>query len=272
MIAAGALAPGLPYYRTPVSERGWSDLHERFSPAGVVGHGYGVVGTAMIAVGVAGYMARKRFDRLARIGKLRQWLDVHIFLCTLGPFLVLLHTSFKVGGIVAIAFWSMMAVVASGVFGRYVYVWIPKTLNGRFLSAQSIQAELDRRTESIREAFGAGGGELALAAVPAAASPAGFGGALARTARYRMGGWARGRRMERELRALGVEPARRREIRRLAESRGRLEQQIVLLQPLQRLFRWWHAFHLPLAIVMFVILVVHVAVAVAFGYTWVFGR
>jgi hypothetical protein len=267
VVAAAALAPGLDYYRTPVSERGWSDLHAQFSPAGPMGHGYGVVGTVMITIGVVGYMARKRFAALARFGKLRQWLEVHIFLCTLGPFLVLLHTSFKFGGIVAISFWSMVAVVASGVFGRYVYVWIPKTLNGRFRSAQSIQSDLDELTRAMLEA--AGEREEALAAVgPVVATPGGL-GALGRTLRFRAGAHARRRHVEHTLDQLGVEPERRRAILRLAEGRSRLELQITLLQPLQRLFRWWHTFHLPLAIVMFLILIVHVAVAVAFGYVWV---
>jgi uncharacterized membrane protein len=56
----------------------------------------------------------------------------------------------------------------------------------------------------------------------------------------------------------------------LVQSQLQLEQQIVLLKPFQRLFRYWHLLHLPLAGVMVLILMVHVAVAVLFGYTWVF--
>ena len=56
----------------------------------------------------------------------------------------------------------------------------------------------------------------------------------------------------------------------LAGEQRRLRQQVLLLRPFQRLFRYWHVFHLPLAIVMFLILAVHVGVAVLFGYTWVF--
>jgi hypothetical protein len=43
---------------------------------------------------------------------------------------------------------------------------------------------------------------------------------------------------------------------------------MVLLKPFQRLFHYWHVLHLPLAIVMFLILAVHVAVALVFGYGW----
>ena len=108
----------------------------------------------MITIGVALYMARKRIRALARLGRLKHWLEFHIFLCTLGPFLVLLHTSFKFGGIVSIAFWSMVAVVASGVFGRYVYVWIPKTLGGQFLSLRELHGETGELLASLVSATG----------------------------------------------------------------------------------------------------------------------
>ncbi len=55
-----------------------------------------------------------RVSVLGRLGKLKHWLQVHIFFCTMGPFLILLHSAFRVGGIVAIAFWSMALVVGSG--------------------------------------------------------------------------------------------------------------------------------------------------------------
>jgi hypothetical protein len=59
------------------------------------------------------------------------------------------------------------------------------------------------------------------------------------------------------------------EIAVLAMEQDRLLRQIVLLEPFQRLFRYWHVFHLPLATVMFLILAVHVTVAILFGYAWV---
>jgi hypothetical protein len=65
-----ALSSGLDYYTTPPVERAYSPLQVRFSPAGAVGHGYGVVGTLMILVGVIMYSARKRSAPLARLGRL----------------------------------------------------------------------------------------------------------------------------------------------------------------------------------------------------------
>ena len=131
-VAVIGLAIGAEYYLTPLSERPYSELYERFRPAGTWGLRYGIVGFALIVTGVALYSSRKRFRWMARMGKLKYWLEFHIFLCTVGPFLVTLHTSFKVGGLVAIAYWSMVVVALSGIFGRYVSARIPNTVQGQF--------------------------------------------------------------------------------------------------------------------------------------------
>ena len=84
-------------------------------------------------------MARKRYRILSRIGLLKHWLEFHIFLCTLGPILVLFHTAFKFGGLVAISFWSMVAVFLSGIIGRFIYLQIPRTIEGRELSLNEVR-------------------------------------------------------------------------------------------------------------------------------------
>ena len=53
--------------------------------------------------------------------------------------MILFHTSFKFGGIVSISFWSMVAVVASGVIGRFIYLQIPRTMQGRELSLNELR-------------------------------------------------------------------------------------------------------------------------------------
>ena len=129
---------GRPYYRTALEERFYHEDHSHLKPSGVVGHGLGIAGSLLMLVGVGIYMARKRMKRLSRLGKLKHWLEFHIFLCTLGPILVLFHTSFKFGGLVAISFWSMVAVFASGIIGRFIYIQIPRTIEGREMSLREI--------------------------------------------------------------------------------------------------------------------------------------
>jgi pheromone shutdown protein TraB len=146
-IAAVTLARGVEYYATPLQERPFTPGHESLKPSGTIGLGYGVIGTALILFGVMTYSTRKRARIIARAGKLKHWLAFHNFLCTMGPYLILLHTSFRFGGLISIAFWSMVAVVGSGVFGRYVYVRIPKAINGRFLSLREVEGQRDKVLE-----------------------------------------------------------------------------------------------------------------------------
>ena len=91
-IAIGSLPllEGIAYYLAPHTERPYLELHELYKPSGLIGQGLGITGTLMMMVGVFGYMLRKRWRVLHRFGKLRDWLTFHIFLCTLGPFLILL--------------------------------------------------------------------------------------------------------------------------------------------------------------------------------------
>ena len=120
LVAVVGFGMGVDYYTLPFSERPFSDFYDDLRPAGRLGLRYGIIGFGLITAGVVMYTARKRIRALARLGKLKFWLEFHIFLCTVGPFLVTLHTSFKVGGLVSIAFWSMAIVALSGIFGRYV--------------------------------------------------------------------------------------------------------------------------------------------------------
>ena len=266
LVAGFFLAWGLDYYLQPLHERAYNPDHALFKPTGLVGNRLAVFGTAMIAFGVGSYMLRKRWSRLQHWGKLRHWLSFHIFLCTLGPFLVLLHTSFKVGGIVSIAFWSMVLVVASGVIGRYVYVRIPKTMSGQFRTMQEIDAEQTALLDALHE----GGVTDARwsGTIEEPRAPKGLLHALVLAARFDL----EGRRQTRALRAALTETAVPDETQErlvdLGRQYRRLAQQRVLLQPFGRLFRYWHTFHLPLAIVMALILLVHIGVAIAFGYGW----
>jgi len=271
VIAGLSAGAGLEYYLTPLQERPFTAGHQLFASSGLVGHSFGVVGAAFMIFGVLLYSTRRRVPALGKVGKLKHWLQFHIFLCTLGPFLILLHSTFRFGGLVAISFWSMALVVASGVFGRYLYVRIPKTLQGTFFSMEEVEAQRGHALSALVEKGALDGAVLAQILVRVRpGKPETLPQALLLALR-----WGRSRRrLEREIRALvgsnsGPDPAHK-EILRLALDEARLGMQAALLLPFQRLFRYWHVFHLPLAIVMFLILAVHVTVAILFGYAWVF--
>jgi hypothetical protein len=272
IVAGTAASAGWDYYPKPLEERTFTPAHAYFAPHAPVGHGYGVVGSLFMVVGVVGYGIRKRWGPLRRVGKLKTWLDVHIFLCTLGPFLVLLHTTFKFGGIVSIAFWSMTIVVLSGVFGRYVYVRIPKTVHGAFLSLEAVAARRDELLSGIRDRIGEDlAGALAGGPTDHSGRTPGLLGGLVLAFRYDSTRRRREREISSSLKRSGVPRMQRVPLLESLREEVRIREQMVLLKPFQRLFHYWHVLHLPLAIVMFLILAVHVAVALAFGYGWVLG-
>ncbi len=271
-VAGTALLSGLDFYLLPDQERAFSPLADLWGPTGLYGQGMGIVGSAMIVVGVVAYALRKRVSFLARAGQLRHWLSVHIFLCTLGPFLVLLHTTFKFGGIVSIAFWSMAIVTASGVFGRYVYARIPKTVNGRFLGLRAIQERALELSAEIAARTGLPPSEIeGMVAAPVTSTHAeSLLGALGAAFASDIRAVGHRRALRAFLRVRAVPAELHRPVVAMDAERRRLQRQALLLQPFQRLFRYWHVIHLPLATVMFIVLGIHVTVAVMFGYTWIF--
>ena len=81
------------------------------------------------------YSVRKRLRPLRRLGRAARAGSTSTSCWgSSGPLFVVLHSSFKVGGLVAISFWSMVAVALSGVFGRYLYLKIPRTRAGEELT------------------------------------------------------------------------------------------------------------------------------------------
>jgi hypothetical protein len=50
----------------------------------------------------------------------------------------------------------------------------------------------------------------------------------------------------------------------------KLNRRIDRLEYMQNLFRYWHVAHLPFALVMLIIMIVHVGVTILFGYRWIF--
>jgi hypothetical protein len=259
------LAAGASYYLTPVAERARHPLYWTFKPGGSLGLRFGMAGLAMMTL-MHAYSVRKRLRPLRKLGALRRWLDVHILLGILGPLFVVLHSSFKVGGLVSISFWSMVAVALSGVFGRYLYLQIPRTRAGEELTLAEVEKADRELTQRLRAEFGADDAFLEqldrLAAPPASA---GLFRLLLSILAQDLG---LGRRsLARMARALpGLPPALARELADVVRQKALLRRRIRLWNALHRLFHHWHVIHRPFAVVMYLFVLVHVAVATATGY------
>ncbi|MBL7959580.1 hypothetical protein JNL27_05005 [bacterium] len=265
---------GADYYTTPVIERNTHSLHDVLSPTGFWGHGMGFIGTFLIVFGVSMYSLRKRWGVLAGFGLIKHVLEFHIFLCLLGPALILYHTAFKFGGIVAVSFWSMVCVVASGVLGRYIYLQIPKSLSGKDLTAGELQKHLNLVTQILINEYGIE--DSRIQTIDALTQPfdAGEKTTFFRTLPKLM--WHDFKRYFKihaaiqHLSLKSVSHEHLQTIRHLFLERSKIQRQIQTLVTTQKLFRYWHIIHMPFSIIMGVILVAHVIVAFLFGYTWIF--
>lgn len=269
-IATGALVSGLDYYRADAAARAYSELRPLYAPTGVIGHSLGYAGAASIVVGVALYVVRKRWRRLERWGRLPDWLQVHIFLCTLGPYLVVLHSTFKYNGVAGISFWAMVAAVVSGIVGRYLYAQIPRTMHGTLRTLDALETEAAQLERGLGDVAPAVRATLDTILAGRPAPPRRLGHALWQAARFDWQRRVRLRRARRVLARAALGADERDRLLVLLRTRFALEQQIALLAPFQRLFHYWHVLHLPVALLMLLTLALHVALAIAFGYGWPF--
>ena len=251
---------GYTYYWAPVEERYYLDNHDWFKPSGIMGHGLGIVGTLLMLIGVVIYILHKRYNMLGRWVRLRYLLEFHIFLCTVGPIMILFHTAFKFGGIVSVAFWSMVAVVVSGVVGRFIYIQIPRTIEGRELSLNEIK---ELKTDLSTQLLGRVGTEPQMVSMVNDLT----------TSDARRSTKERNqlvRNIRKTLRSRSVNPRERKAILTMVKNELSLSGRIDRLKKMQQLFKYWHVAHLPFALIMLIIVVLHVGVTLAFGYTWIF--
>ena len=257
---------GADYYATPLGLRARHPGYWTFKPGGSLGLRFGVAGLVLMTV-MHAYSIRKRLAPLRRLGRLRAWLDLHILCGVIGPLFIVLHSSFKVGGLIAISFWSMVAVAVSGIFGRYLYLQIPRTRAGEEITLADAQRRLAELHGRLRQEAGAD--DAFLARLDAAAGAPTGAGLL--TVLGSILAWDLDPRRRTRVRALArslpdVPPHLAREVGDAVAEAAVLRRRVQLWDVLHRLFHHWHVVHTPFAIVMYLFALVHVAVATFTGY------
>ncbi len=265
------LINGLEYYRTGLEERAFSPDHDTLKPSGVMGHGLGILGSLLIIVGMASYMARKRYRFMSRMGLVKNWLEFHIFLCTLGPVLILFHTAFKFGGLVAVSFWSMVAVFLSGIAGRFIYLQIPRSIEGQELDLNEIRAMKSNLTEILKSNYSLD--EDSFLEITESVDKK-----TESSSRHLLGSLIGNyiddrksiKSVSNALRRNNLQGKDYRKIVSLVKTDIKLSRRIERLDSMKNLFKYWHVAHLPFALVMLFIMVIHVGVTILFGYRWIF--
>ncbi len=262
---------GIDYYSAPVKLRAFNPEHKFLKPSGVMSHGLGIVGALMIIIGIIMYSTRKRVRALWNLGKLSVWLEVHIFLCLLGPMLVIYHTTFKAGGIAAISLWSMLSVAMSGIVGRFLYVLIPRTTSGIEMTTIEINELFDAQERILLESeIGRDLRQLIDRSFAKMKRPDN----ISQT----FGAFLHLQKLKQQVRSLihstvrqsHMEHKAAHKLVRVASARATLIQKSLLLIQVEKLFYYWHAIHLPFTAIMLFTLAAHIGVALWLGYSWVF--
>jgi len=260
---------GLPYYRLGLAARLHSPAHSLLRPTGQIGLLYGYIGTVFVLM-LFLYSIRKRVRVLAGLGSLGRWLNVHTFCGVAGPAMITLHSSLKVTGAIAIGYWAMIGVMLSGFVGYYLLRQVGGALAEADDEAESLARELERLDQELVERFGFTPADLDTLRRRSGADRAAQMGAL-HSLFYLMG-----QDLLALLDALGLIPrhAALRRLTRLEARRVRgmmrrhmlMERRRAFLRQTGALFHYWHAIHRPFTIVLFLMVAIHIGIAVWLGY------
>ncbi len=186
------------------------------------GHTIGIIGFILMLMTETLYSLRKR-SLAAHWGRLSSWLGLHIFTGVVGPYMVLLHTSWKFNGLAGILMLATIIVVASGFIGRYIYTAIPRTADGVELENTEIQrliADLEVKITTLQASHGKD-----KAAVKANVKL----------------------------------------LKRLTRRRKILFRQMTSLATARRLLSLWHAIHIPIGLLLFLIAIFHIIGAIYYS-------
>jgi hypothetical protein len=263
---------GLPYYLLPMGGRVRSPLHAWYKPSGYIGQSAGII-ALVIFLFLWLYPLRKKFRWLAWTGAIGRWLDVHVTVALTLPLLLAIHAAWRFEGLIGLGYASILVVCASGVVGRYLYTRIPRSRNGIELSIEEVTSERKSLLTVIAGSTGLDPHEIerSLNVNPDPYTGLGIVATLLRMVRDDVARWRTARELGRRWAKLTGTTADREAVRRavkLANREMALTQQSRMLGTTQRLFRYWHVAHRPFALAALGAVLIHVAIVVALGVTW----
>jgi ribosomal protein S15P/S13E len=146
----------------------------------------------------------------------------------------------------------MVAVALSGVIGRFIYLQIPKTIEGKAMSLNEIEEYKSGIKDKLIKDYAISDRFLEILEADSSSD----------TSRLAA--------IKKHLKESQLSKKDRNNIIKLSKSEIKINKRIRRLELMQKLFEYWHVVHLPFAIMMIVIMIVHVGVTILFGYRWIF--
>lgn len=228
------------------------------------GEALGVLGFVLMLLTETLYSLRKR-SRNARWGRIASWFELHIFTGLVGPYMVLLHSSWKFNGLAGVVTLLMVIVVISGFGGRFIYTAVPRSADGVVLDAEQIENQITGIEEQLQSWLASHPGTVGEIPRRIGATSANGGSGATRVlgqpfwfGREKLAWW-------RAIRHIGArERAQLRQLERLVEQRDRLRRQLGSLAAMRRLLSYWYIFHIPIGLGLFILAFLHAGTAIYF--------
>jgi hypothetical protein len=201
------------------------------------------------------YSVARRSKALRDLARLSHWLHFHIFLGVQGMVCVVFHSlhlftrsyGFNWLNPAVLNFIAVVIVFCSGLFGRYIYSFLPRTMGGEQMAARDVEAEIAKLDEVPKQLQ-----EL----LPKGPVPRGFGALVSADLATR--------RSLAELNRLQVPE----QARALIERRLKLQLRLHALSGAERLFQRWIIAHRPLATIMYVLSAMHVVISYMYALAY----
>jgi hypothetical protein len=260
------------YFNIPVSERHLAqELNDLYSSSGLYGHGIGfLAGFFMVLLWL--YIIRKHWNRMRGLGRLSQWLKYHMWLGITAPLLAAYHAAFQFDGIIGVMYWAMIAVMLSGIVGRYLYGHIPRRRDGHEMSVKQINMEKASKLRELQMEFGISSTDInrMQTLVPELESKSTF-RSLIKLLAFDFTRHKQIRNLMHDLQeTYGTSAHELAFLKTNIKMQLVLQQRMVVLDSVHRLFHWWHVIHKPFAYAIFLVLSVHIILTYSFGFTWIF--
>jgi hypothetical protein len=165
----------------------------------------------------------------------------------------------------------MIAVVLSGVIGRYIYLQIPRTIEGREMSLNEINQTKGALNQKLALVYHLEENVLEAIMQAVKMRPNRSGKSMIKRS---IAKFIFERNTIKEVKAIlrkhQISGKGFQEVMKLIRAEINLNRKIDRLITMQNLFKYWHVAHLPFALLMLIIMLVHVGVALTFGYRWIF--
>jgi hypothetical protein len=236
------------------------------------GHSIGILGFVLMLMTETLYSLRKR-SRSARWGRMADWLNFHIFTGIVGPYMVLLHSSWKFNGLAGLTMLLTVIIVLSGFIGRYIYTAVPRSADGVELETGQLE-RLIAATQAELQGWLAANPQAAAALqnLQMVGAGAGSAGPAALVLERPWLDWQqrwRWRAARRRLSRQGPEGAGARlqldQLERLVRRQEVLRRQVASLAMARRMLALWHAIHIPIGMALFTAAFIHVVAAIYYA-------